>query len=62
MARGAQALGGVGERERDDEDKRGARRDQAAAEWGEDGPERVCHEKGHALRVLGEVARGNGWR
>jgi hypothetical protein len=37
LARGAQALGGVGERERDEEDERSQRRDQAAAEWGEGG-------------------------
>jgi NAD(P)-dependent dehydrogenase (short-subunit alcohol dehydrogenase family) len=57
LARGAQALGGVGEGERDEEDKRGERRDHAAAEWGEKGPEGVRNEKGHVLRVLGEVAR-----
>lgn len=63
LARGAEALGGFGERERDEQRQRRDRGQERPLKWGRDGLERARNEKGHALRVLGEVARGldGGW-
>ena len=54
LARGAEALGGIGKREGSEEEKRGQRRGHAAAEWGDAGAEDLRNENGHALRVLSE--------
>lgn len=62
LARDAQALGGVGEGEGGEEEKRGECGEDAAAERDATGAGEGRNEKGHAPRVLGEVARTSDWR
>ena len=56
LARGAEALGGVGEREGDEQGKRGQRGEEGAAEREGDGPEELRKRK----RPRAPCARGGG--
>lgn len=54
LARGAEALNGVGEREGEEEGKRGHGREEDTAERDANGAGVLRNEKGHALRMLAE--------
>lgn len=62
LARGAEALGGVGEGKGYEERKRSGGGDEASPERGADGPGDLRTKKATSSGARGGVARRNGWR